>query len=264
VSFIHLVCGALALAVIDRVDAADVAAAAPQAADAGASVALFPAVAAGQIEVKMIPKNSAEAMVLMRNRTEKPLRIELPEAFAGVPVLAQFGGGIGGGDQGFGGGGQGLGGGFGGGGGGFGGGAQGGGGGFFNIGPDRVVKIKVPTVCLEHGKPEPNPRIPYRLQPIESYTDQGDVIELCKMLGRGEIKQTSAQAAAWHLTDGLSWAELAHKVKLRHLNGATQMYFTPSELAQAQRIVAEAVRRAGARPATGTPASPGEQAAVTR
>src|SRR5687768_9988684 len=92
-----------------------------------ASVEMFAAMEEGQIEVKIIAKDSTEANVLIKNKSGKPLNVQLPEAFAAVPVLAQFGGQQGGGQQG-GGGNQGGGGGFGGGGGG---GQQGGGGGNF-------------------------------------------------------------------------------------------------------------------------------------
>ena len=132
-------------------------------------------------------------------------------------------------------------------------------GGFFNVGPDRVGKIKVQTVCLEHGKEDPNPRVPYELRPITSFTQKAELIEMCKMLGRGEIDQVSAQAAAWHLSDGLTWDQLAQKVKIRHLNGQTEMYFSPSQLQQAMQAVCAATERTreetpGAVPTT----SPGE------
>ena len=239
-----------------------------QTANPAKQVEFFRAKDAGDIEVKLIPKDASKATVLIRNKIDQPLRIKLPEAFAGVPVLAQIGGvgggGLGGGGLG-GGGNQGLGGGLGGGGGGFGGGGVGGGGGggFFNVAPDRVGKIKVATVCLEHGKRDPNPRVAYDLKPIEALTDKADVIELCKMLGRREIDQVSAQAAAWHLTDGLSWEQLAHKVKARHLNGSIELYFSRQHVARAMQIAAEASRRAGASATASrneTPiASPGEQ-----
>ena len=45
------------------------------------------------------------------------------------------------------------------------------GGGFFDVAPDRVGKIKVITVCLEHGKDDPNPRVPYELRPVDAFTD---------------------------------------------------------------------------------------------
>ena len=214
------------------------------------SVDFFAAKSSGDLEIKLIPKDATRATVIVKNTTDQPLRIELPAAFAGVPVLAQIGGlgggGLGGGGLGGGGlggglgvgggGGQSFGGGFGGGGlggglggGGLGGGGiggAGGGGGFFNLPPDSTKKIKLATVCLEHGKQDPNPRLAYDLVPIEQVTHDGQVIELCAMLGRGEIDQVSAQAAAWHLANGLSWLELANKVKVRHLNGASELFFS--------------------------------------
>lgn len=128
---------------------------------------------------------------------------------------------------------------------GMGGGGMGGmGGGMFNVAPGKVGKIKVPTVCLEHGKADPNPRVQYEIRPIDSFTDNKQVAEICKMLGRGEVVQNVAQAAAWHLTDGLSWDELARKNRVKLSNGYTEKYFAPQELVMAVRVVGEAERRA--------------------
>nr|HPM81878.1 hypothetical protein [Candidatus Anammoximicrobium sp.] len=77
--------------------------AADKAGPAAKRVELFEAIKAGDIAVKLIPKDAKEANVLIENKAKQPLEIKLPEAFAGVPVLAQIGGGFGGG--GFGGGG---------------------------------------------------------------------------------------------------------------------------------------------------------------
>ena len=41
-------------------------------------------------------------------------------------------------------------------------------GGMFNVAPDKVQKLKITTVCLDHGKTEPNPRVPFKPVPIES------------------------------------------------------------------------------------------------
>jgi hypothetical protein len=223
---------------------------------AGEQVDLFAAMESGDIEVKLICKDSTTGNVLITNKTKKPLSIKLPDAFAGVPVAAQFGcpggpggcpgggggggfgGGGGGGNQGVGGGGGGFGGG---GGGGFGG---GGGGGFFNVAPEKVGKIKVVTVCLEHGKDEPNPRIAYTLKPIETFTDNQKVIELVKMVARDEIDQHSAQAAAWHLANGMTWQELAQKVGKKHLDGSTEPYFNRLNLERALAASKAAAERA--------------------
>lgn len=222
------------------------------------TVEMFAGMKSGEIEVELIPKDASAATILFKNKTDKPLAIRLPEAFAGVPVLAQagfgggLGGGLGGGAGGFGGGGgggqnQGVGGGMGGGGlggGGFGGGGGGFGGGFMNVAPEKVGKLKVVSVCLEHGKDDPNPRIKYAIVPIESVVKNPEVIEVCKMLGRGAIPQNTAQAAAWHIENNLSWQELAAKDRVRLRSGYTEKWFSQRELAFAQRVTAEASRLA--------------------
>jgi hypothetical protein len=124
------------------------------------------------------------------------------------------------------------------------------GGGFMNVGPEKTMKFKLTTVCLEHGKADPNPRVPYEIVPISAMTDKKDVHEMCKMLGRGEVSQNTAQAVAWHLMDGLSWTTLASKPRVKHLNGSMEPWFQPEELARAAQVVGEAQRRAAAQPNT--------------
>ncbi len=235
-------------------------------------VGLFEGMESGDLHVRLITKNAAKGKVIIENKTKLPITIKLPATFAGVPVDAQFGGGgmggggmgggMGGGGMGGGGmggmgggGGQGVGGGMGGGGmGGMGGGGMGGGGmgggmggggmgggGLFNVDPEKVRRIDVTTVCLQHGKPEPNAKMEYKIIPLTLVTNNYQIMELCRMVGTGEVPQNSGQAAAWHLTDGLSWQELAHKDRFySQLTGARQKYFNGRELQLAYRIVAEA------------------------
>ncbi|MDP7205341.1 MAG: hypothetical protein QGH11_07230, partial [Pirellulaceae bacterium] len=59
-------------------------------------VEFFAARQAGMIEVDFIPRNSKQANILIRNKTDKPVALAMPQAFGGIPVLAQFGGGMGG------------------------------------------------------------------------------------------------------------------------------------------------------------------------
>ncbi len=228
----------------------------------GAAVEWFAAEEAGQIEVKFIPKNATEATVLVKNLTKGPVTIKLPEAFAAVPINAQGmmggmggggmgGGGMGGGGMGGGGGGggQGMGGGMGGGGmggGGMGGGGMGGGGmgGMMRVAPEKQLKVKVATVCLEHGKPDPNPKMVYKMIPAEQFTQDARVLSVCKMLGYGMVTQNTAQAAAWHFTDSLSWEELAAKNRVESKYTGNVPFFTPFEIRQASLVVAEATRLA--------------------
>jgi hypothetical protein len=212
------------------------------------SVDLFAAVKQGDIEVKLIPTNDKEANVVITNKTKRPLSVRLPEAFAGVPVLAQA---VGFNDAGVGAGrgnnnnnnnnqNQALGGGFGGGlGGGLGGLGGGGFGGAFNIAPEKVGKLKVACVCLEHGKPDPNPRVAYEMKPIGEFTKDAKVHEVVKLLASGKVNQRIAQAAAWHFSDKMGWDQLAAK-KINRLGRPDEPYFNRAELAAAFQVAAAA------------------------
>jgi hypothetical protein len=208
----------------------------PGAKPAATTVELFAAMESGEIEVKVFAKDATGGNITVKNKTDKPLTIKMPEAFAGVPALAQFcGGGLcgGGGFGGCGGGGGGN--------QGFGGGMMGGmggmggmmGGGMFNVAPEKVTKIKFVAVCLDHGLKDPNPHVEYTLVPIESYAKDPAVTEVVKLLAKGKVDQHSAQAAAWHLQNGLSWKELAQKVGAKHLDGSIEPYFTALHLRRA-------------------------------
>ena len=214
------------------------------------TVEMFEAMEAGQISVKLIPKDSTQGRVFIKNKTGKPLNVRLPQAFAGVPVLAQMG--MGGMGMGGGGGGQGMGGGMGG---------MGGGGGMFNVPAEKEGNFKVPCVCLEHGKPEPRPQMAYSVKPIESFTTKPGVAEMLKDLGNYKINQRAAQVAAWHLNNGMSWETLANK-KIELADGRSYPYFSDAELLAGRQIAEQAVLAAeNAEKEDVKKPSPGETAA---
>ena len=115
--------------------------------------------------------------------------------------------------------------------------------GSYNVPPEKVGQLKVATVCLEHGKREPHEQIPYEIKPLESVTARPGVRELCTMLSNGQINQRAAQAAAWHLNNGMSWQELAAK-RLRFANGTSQPYFRPQEIQSGMNVASAATRLA--------------------
>lgn len=216
-------------------------------------VELFAAVKAGQLDVRFVPHDSTEARVLFENKTKRPLRVQLPEAFAASPVLAQFGGGVAGGGQAAGvnagGGSQSVGGGM-----GMGGpGGVGAGGGFFNVPAEKTRKLSVPLVCLEHGKREPRPAVPYELKPLDQFSSDPVLKQLLVTFGKGSVNQRAVQAATWHLTDSMSWRDLANK-HIERLGGADEPYFTAEELRAATELVASARRSAAEQPADSKPA----------
>jgi hypothetical protein len=220
-------------------------------------VEFFQAMQDKLIDVKFIAKSDEQAQIILKNRTKVPVNVKLPEAFAGVPVLAQVGGigpggglgggGLGGGglgQGGLGGGSQSLGGGFGGGGLGGGGLGIGGGfgGGFFNVAPEATRRLTVNTVCLDHGKPDPTPRIPYEIKPLDQHVDRPEVIEVVKAFARGELSRGTAQAATWHLNNAVSWQELATKTRgMRHpLTGTRPSWFSVDEIRTAMAVAEHA------------------------
>jgi len=203
------------------------------------TVDVFEAQDEGTISVRVIPKDDTQATLLVENKSKQPLNVRLPEAFA--MVHAQFGGGGGGLGGGGGGGGQGLGGG---GGGGLGG-AGGGGGGFFNVAPEKVGKVKIPALCLDHGRPDPQPRMHYEIRPVDTYVKRPAVVEVIKLFAAGKLPRQAAQAATWHLNNDVSWAELASKTTGRkRLLGGEEPYFTRQQIAAAMQIASLAATRA--------------------
>ncbi|NUQ64553.1 MAG: hypothetical protein HUU20_18970 [Pirellulales bacterium] len=219
------------------------------------TVDLFQAIEDGQLQVRLIPRDSAQVRLLVENKSGKPLNVLLPEAMAASPVLAQFENlfGPGGGQDnapqnlGFGmpmmqgggnqaplfnmPGGQ----------------NQNRGPGFmpFNIAPEVVGQMKLSSVCLDHGKPNPRPTIQYELRRIDEVTAIPAMHEVCSMLGRGEIGQKAAQAAAWHLNNGLSWEELK-KERIHAVFGLqSKIVFTPEQIEEAKKAVKKAEEKSG-------------------
>jgi hypothetical protein len=230
-----------------------------------ATVDLFDGMKSGDLDVKFFPRNSREAQIVIKNNTDQPLNVHLPDAFAGVPVLGQALGAGGAGNtrttgtgsnknQGVGGGGPGggvrpLGG-------------NNGGGGAFNVPPEKVIKVKVAVVCLDHGKDEPNAHIPYEIRPLETYNSDPAVADLCKLLGSAKVDQRAAQAAAWHLANHMTWDELANMKRFPHLPAYTKPYFSPDEIRSAMLVSDQAEKIAEARK-TLAPKSPSTAAPST-
>jgi len=221
----------------------------------GETVDLFAAIDAGQVEAKLVPRDSSQVRLLLRNKTRQPLSVALPATFAAVPVLAQLGLNdpfnqgfnqgfndapqqIGGGFPPIGGGPMNV------------GGPNGGGQnpwfqqqGIFSIPPEKVGKLKLRTVCLEFGKPEPRPKFPYEIRPLGEVSDNPGLAQVCAVLGQGKVPQRVAQLAAWHLANGKTWAELAG---LREKAAfGTRPRYSPRELAAGKRLAEKAVEAAG-------------------
>lgn len=137
-----------------------------------------------------------------------------------------------------------------------GGGMGGMGGGMFSVPPEKVRTIKVTTVCLEYGKPEPSPRLPYKLVALDAFSSDPHLALVLAAFGRGELSQKVAQAVTWHLASGLSWQKLAAEKIDRAGGYPDEPYFMPAELMAAYRVVEVAAKQVGPQPAA-TPAPTG-------
>ena len=221
-------------------------------------IELFEGLKNGSLKVRMILEDSKKGRVLIENTTKKPLTVQLPKAVVGVQILKQPGG-IGGQQGGYGGQQGGIGGQQGGQqpvGGGLGGqqgqqglgqqglgGQQGGGNNFFSIPPERIVAVPFHSVCLAHGKKEPYPRCKYRLVKVEDFTKNKTLRALIELIATNRINPQIAQAAAWHLTDNMSWRQLASKQRKR-IGLRPVPYFYTSHVLQARNLVAYAAKKA--------------------
>ncbi len=195
-----------------------------------ATVDMFEGMKSGQLEVRIILQDSKDGKLFIENKTDQPLNVKLPDAF--VAVLAQAGFGMGGlgGNQGFGnqgGGNQGY---------------QNFGGGFFNVPAERVGEIPVEGVCLNHGLKDPRPNIAYKVVPVEEYSSDPALKELLTMYREGRYTHAAAQAAAWHIANGMSWQELATK-HIQRANGQRVPYFAPQDLRLAMFMASTAKQR---------------------
>lgn len=224
---------------------------------------LFAGIEQGVLEVKMLPQDALGGNLLIENKGAKPLNVDFPLAFIGKQVLKQFpaqqpgaanggpGAGGPGGQPGGGGGAQVLGGGLGqgqangavGNPGGAGPGAGNARNGFFSVPTDKIIRVAYRSVCLEHGKPDPTPRMTYRIGKVEEFNDDPVLTETLKLVASGEQDPQAGQAVAWHVANKLSWKQLTEKT-IPHIGRPATRYFTAETLTRAKQLHETAILRA--------------------
>ncbi|MGE5193636.1 MAG: hypothetical protein ACM3U2_14165 [Deltaproteobacteria bacterium] len=235
-------------------------------------VALFDAMEAGTVETAVIARDSHEASLFVTNKSDAPVTVQMPKAVVAVQVLKQFfgqqnrggntgpgmpGGNTTGGAQPMGMGMQnnlgnnmpggmnnfqgngfnniGVGNGNG----------NGPGGGFFTVPPQKTVQVPMMGVCLAHGKPDPSPRMTYKLVKLEDYTTDPALHETLKRFAAGETDLQTAQAAVWHLTDKMSWQDLREK-QIERLWGLDPLpYFSDSQIDDAEKLIRQVRQKVG-------------------
>lgn len=244
---------ALTLALAAGLTAAPASAAEPAPTAKPEGLNLFDAMDQNLVSVVLVHRDETAGNLIIKNLTSEPQSLEMPEAFVGIHVLHQFfpqaqqqqnnGNrttglgeqiGAGTGAQTTGGGasqqqsgnnqasGQGI--------------------GFFSIPAGVTVRYPVRSVCLEHGRPTPSPRMEYRIAPVERVTSDPRLKELLVRIGRNEVRQKPAQAIAWHLANGKSETELASL--LDRINGIpVAPHFSRQDLREAGAVLQDIIAR---------------------
>lgn len=111
--------------------------------------------------------------------------------------------------------------------------------GFFSVPPGETVQIPMNSVCLEHGKPAPMPRMTYVLRRVEDKYDDDALQRLLENYDPQKTDRKVMQAAAWHLAGGMSWNTLAAK-RVRRIGQRPQRYVTRRQWQAARALAAEA------------------------
>lgn len=206
---------------------------------------LFQAIKDGRVEARVVARDQHHVRVFLKNPAKNPVSVKLPDVLAARPILAQGffnpGGGQGQG-QGFatstsssgmqppqtvGGSTQGT--------------TARGNGTIFNIPPESVREIKLDTVCLEHGKPNPRSSVAYELAKLEEVCKEPAVESLLIRYGRGDLDRDVVQAAAWNLANGLAWRDLEKMTVPVAINAVKPVY--SSDQLQAARRLAEGAEK---------------------
>ena len=112
----------------------------------------------------------------------------------------------------------------------------------FTVAPGKSITLKVPLVCLEYGLKDPTPRMPYRLKPLATFSEDPRLAVLLGGLASGHLTQKVTQAAAWHVSSGRSWEQLAAEVTPGAGGFADQPVFSAGEIMAARQAVEVAAR----------------------
>jgi hypothetical protein len=112
--------------------------------------------------------------------------------------------------------------------------------GFFSVPPKATVQVKLQTVCLDHGKPDPRPKMRYVLLRFQDYSKDKKLQHLIESFDPQKTDREAVQAAAWHLSNGMTWKALMAKKRLNGIRAVP--YFTRQQIDQALEFVDQAMK----------------------
>lgn len=123
--------------------------------------------------------------------------------------------------------------------------------GFAAIPAKKTIQLQMRTVCLNYGRPEPNPGLPYLLTSVEQFSSDPVLASLLENYSP-RADQKVVQAAAWHLANGLSWEQLA-QLPDRRLRGTGARLFSARQVQSAESLLTSLEQRAAQRALRGEP-----------
>jgi hypothetical protein len=221
-------------------------------------VEFYSALQEQMVDVQVVPSSYSSLAMRVRNNTQQPLKVRLPDAFAAVPaarmqarqmmqmqgVPASLSNIVG---EGYGGNSQGL-------------GASLAGPWWGEalvqeqpaanapqaqqpapahllLPPGKMLQAQIPCFCLEFGKPDPESRVPYVICPLDELNNRPAVSEVLRQFVPQGINQYVAQLAIWHLATDVPWQMLS-QVQFPRVRGSRGHRVTPQELLSARQLAA--------------------------
>lgn len=106
--------------------------------------------------------------------------------------------------------------------------------GFATIPAGKAIQLRMRTVCLNYGRPEPSVKKPYRLVPVEEFSPDPVLAELLESYSP-RTNQDAQQAAAWHVANGLTWDQLRQLPD--RVPGSPKRMFARAVVEDAQSLV---------------------------
>ncbi len=104
------------------------------------------------------------------------------------------------------------------------------------IRPGKIVSHPVRCFCLEFGRPDPTPRVPYLLRPLTELTNGPTVRDLLIQFNRHQCSQRVTQLAVWHVGNKVPWQTLAMAQLPRSMAGRNRT-FSAREMRAARDMV---------------------------
>lgn len=108
-------------------------------------------------------------------------------------------------------------------------------GGLATIPAGKTIQLQMNTVCLNYGRPDPQPSFTYQLVSLEQYSNDPVLAELLESYTE-RVDRDVMQASAWHVANDMTWERLTALTQRRIVGGFVKI-FTSHDIEQARKFV---------------------------